>query len=86
VAETDGVSPAFLRELVRKAALQAARGGSASVKDEHFRAALDLLAHGGPTTRAMLGADGGAASTRLGSASYWEDAEDWESDEPEGSE
>ena len=60
VAETDGVSPAFLRELVRKAALQAARAGSPRVEDVHFREALQLLEQGGSITRAMLGADGGA--------------------------
>ena len=62
VAQTDGVSPAFLRELVRKAALQAARSGSATVRDEHFRAALELLEQGGSITRAMLGAGGGATA------------------------
>jgi ATPase family associated with various cellular activities (AAA)/AAA+ lid domain len=61
VAETEGVSPAFLRELVRKAALNAARAGSPRVEDAHFREALDLLERGGSITRAMLGADGGAA-------------------------
>jgi cell division protease FtsH len=60
VAATEGVSPAFLRELVRKAALQAARAGSARVEDAHFQEALDLLERGGPITRSMLGADGGA--------------------------
>jgi hypothetical protein len=59
VAETDGVSPAFLRELVRKAALGAARSGAALVEDAHFREALDLLERGGPIMRTMLGADGG---------------------------
>ena len=59
VAETDGVSPAFLRELVRKAALQAARAGSPRLEDVHFREALELLERGGSITRAMLGADGG---------------------------
>jgi hypothetical protein len=60
VTATEGVSPAFLRELVRKAALQAARAGSPRVADVHFREALDLLERGGPITRSMLGADGGA--------------------------
>jgi hypothetical protein len=65
VARTDGVSPAFLRELVRKAALHAVLAGSPTVRDEHFRQALDLLERGGSVTRAMLGADGGAAAARL---------------------
>ncbi len=60
VAETEGVSPVFLRELVRKAALHAARAGSPRVEDVHFREALDLLERGGRVTRAMLGADSGA--------------------------
>jgi SpoVK/Ycf46/Vps4 family AAA+-type ATPase len=65
VARTEGVSPAFLRELVRKAALHAALAGSATVADDHFRQALDLLERGGSITRAMLGADGGVAAARL---------------------
>jgi ATPase family associated with various cellular activities (AAA) len=72
VAETEGVSPAFLRELVRKAALQAARAGSARVEDTHFREALDLLERGGPITRSMLGADGGAVQ-RLEPEGDWEE-------------
>jgi hypothetical protein len=65
VAATEGVSPAFLRELVRKAALQAAVAGSETVGDVHFQAALSLLESGGAITRAMLGADGGEAARRL---------------------
>ena len=65
VAATEGVSPAFLRELVRKAALQAAVAESGTVDDAHFQAALALLESGGAITRAMLGADGGAAAERL---------------------
>jgi cell division protease FtsH len=61
VAATEGVSPAFLRELVRKATLFAARAGSDRVVDAHFRDALELLARGGRTTRTMLGGDDGAA-------------------------
>jgi ATP-dependent 26S proteasome regulatory subunit len=71
VAATEGVSPAFLRELVRKAALQAAIAGSDKIDDGHFRAALAILESGGSVTRAMLGADGGAAAQRLG-PSGWE--------------
>ena len=65
VAATEGVSPAFLRELVRKAALHAAVAGSETVEDVHFRGALALLESGGAITRAMLGADGGEAARRL---------------------
>jgi len=65
VAATEGVSPAFLRELVRKAALQAAVAGSEKVEDTHFQTALALLESGGAITRAMLGADGGEAARRL---------------------
>ena len=71
MAQTDGVSPAFLRELVRKAALQAALSGSSTVRDEHFRAALELLEQGGSITRAMLGADGGAAASELEPGGGW---------------
>jgi ATP-dependent 26S proteasome regulatory subunit len=66
VAATEGVSPAFLRELVRKAALFAARSGALQVDDSHFREALTLLEQGGDITRAMLGAEGGAALRGLG--------------------
>jgi ATPase family associated with various cellular activities (AAA) len=75
VAETEGVSPAFLRELVRKAALQAALAGSARVEDAHFREALDLLERGGSITRSMLGADGGAAE-RLDPEDGWTEWEE----------
>jgi ATPase family associated with various cellular activities (AAA) len=75
VAETEGVSPAFLRELVRKAALHAAVAGSPRVEDAHFREALDLLERGGSITRAMLGADGGAVIERLDPEDGWDEAE-----------
>lgn len=55
---TEGVSAAFIRELVRKAALLAARAGSDQVTDEHFSDALALLEQGGSVTRAMLGGNG----------------------------
>jgi hypothetical protein len=76
VAETDSVSPAFLRELVRKAALHAAVTGSPRVEDRHFREALELLERGGSITRAMLGADGGAVE-RLDPENGWAEVE-WE--------
>jgi cell division protease FtsH len=74
VAETDGVSPAFLRELMRKAALHAARAGSPRVEDAHFRESLDLLERGGSITRTMLGADGGAIE-KLEAEDDWDEAE-----------
>jgi ATPase family associated with various cellular activities (AAA) len=76
VAATNGVSPAFLRELVRKAALHAALAGSPRVEDAHFREALALLERGGPITRSMLGADGGAVE-RLDPEDGWDEGE-WE--------
>jgi ATPase family associated with various cellular activities (AAA) len=79
IAASDGVSPAFLRELVRKAALQAALAGSDQVDDSHFSAALALLEGGGSLTRAMLGADGGAAAKRLDPDGFDED-DDWDSE------
>jgi hypothetical protein len=58
VERTDGASPAFLRELVRKAALRAAVAGDEVVDDGHFAAALDALEEGGALTRRILGAEG----------------------------
>ncbi len=67
VARTDGVSPAFVKELLRKAALGAleeeAAGGDGRpddepivVEDRHVHAALDeLLAAGAVLTRVLLG-------------------------------
>jgi hypothetical protein len=66
VQATEGVSPAFLRELVRKATLVSATSGATELTDDHFRAALDLLARGGQITRTMLGGDGGEALGKLG--------------------
>ena len=78
IAETEGVSPAFLRELVRKAALHAARAGSPRVEDVHLREALDLLERGGQITRSMLGAGGGALE-RLNPEGDWNEVEvEWD--------
>jgi hypothetical protein len=77
VEATDGVSPAFLRELVRKASLQAARAGDERVTDAHFAAGLRLLEQGGSITRTMLGGDGGAALRSMPDAD-WDDEEDWD--------
>lgn len=70
---TDGVSAAFIRELVRKAALVSARDGSPTTDDTHFAEALSLLEQGGSVTRAMLGGDGGRALGGLD--------EDWEDED-----
>jgi len=61
VAKTEGASPAFIQELVRKAALVAAEEDSTSngglwLKDAHFDEALhELLLCGGELTRNLLG-------------------------------
>jgi cell division protease FtsH len=59
VQRTQGVSAAFIRELLRKAALFAAdENGQAEliVRDAHVNAALDeLTVHGGVLTRTLLG-------------------------------
>ena len=56
VEQTEGASPAFLRELVRKAGLLAAVTGEASVSESHFLEALRELDEGGRLTRSILGA------------------------------
>lgn len=64
VKRTEGASPAFIQELVRKAALAAAEAGSTSgellrVTDAHFEAALaELILGGGELTRQLLGFPG----------------------------
>ncbi len=60
VRRTKGVSAAFIRELLRKAALLAAEadgtGGELTVTDRHMDEALaELLVAGGPMTRSLLG-------------------------------
>jgi hypothetical protein len=56
VAATDGASPAFLRELLRRAALLAAEEGVATVEDRHASAALDELREGHDSlTESLLG-------------------------------
>jgi ATP-dependent 26S proteasome regulatory subunit len=56
VAATQGASPAFLRELLRRAALLAAEEGVATVEDKHTIAALDELRQGGDSlTESLLG-------------------------------
>ena len=60
IERTEGVSPAFIKELLRKAAMAAATGGGASgrlvVTDVHVNGALDeLLAETESLTRLLLG-------------------------------
>ena len=63
IGKTDGASPAFIQELVRKAALVAAEEGSAAdgslkVTDAHFDTALrEMVYGGGELTRSLLGFD-----------------------------
>ncbi|WP_437956647.1 hypothetical protein WME76_35470 [Sorangium sp. So ce119] len=58
VARTKGVSAAFLRELLRKAALFAAdEGAGRAVEDRHVDTALrELAVEGGKLTQSLLGA------------------------------
>lgn len=66
VKRTKGVSAAFIRELLRKAAVLAAddappTGSALVVTDKHVEEALaELLVAGGPLTRALLGSAGRA--------------------------
>ena len=59
IGRTEGVSPAFIKELLRKAAMVAAGQGTDKllvVTDDHVNAALDeLLAETGSLTRLLLG-------------------------------
>ncbi|MGL4549782.1 MAG: AAA family ATPase, partial [Gemmataceae bacterium] len=63
VGQTEGASPAFLKELFRRAALMALGRGSSGeplpVSGEDFGAALrELVRTGGPLTRRFLGFPG----------------------------
>lgn len=81
VARTEGVTASFIKELVRKAALVAARSdtdrGRVTVSDEHVSQALDvLLDEGAGLTRALLGIgrEGAAAEVlppEMPSAAGW---------------
>jgi hypothetical protein len=57
VKRTEGVSAAFIRELMRKAALFAAEeGAEIAVGDTHLESALhELMTEGGPFTKSFLG-------------------------------
>lgn len=70
VEQTDGASPAFLRELVRNAALHAAASNQYTVKESHFKSALDELEEGGRLTRSILGAGVDAAPTAAGGSGF----------------
>ena len=64
IAELDGTSPAFIRELLRRAALVAAEAGEESLRvgDHELRAALQELRRGGDDlTQSLLGAQPPAA-------------------------
>jgi len=57
VTRTKGVSPAFIRELLRRAALFAADEGATVVGDKHVDGALqELVVQGGKLTQSLLGA------------------------------
>lgn len=69
VERTEGVTPSFIKELMRKAALLAAiesgDGDGLAVGDGHIHAALDeLMAEGSALTRALLGGAPSAAEER----------------------
>lgn len=55
VARTDGASPAYIKELFRKAALVAAIEGSATVRDGHLDRAMQELAAGGELAKRIVG-------------------------------
>jgi len=82
IEATENVSPAFLRELVRKAALFAATAGDDVVQDSHFADALGMLEQGGQLTKSLLGGGGEDALSRLGDVGDgdWDDG-GWEPDE-----
>jgi ATP-dependent 26S proteasome regulatory subunit len=66
IEATDQVSPAYLRELVRKAALHAAAAGDSVVDDRHFASALTMLEEGGQLMKSLLGGGGDEAISRAG--------------------
>jgi hypothetical protein len=70
VEKTDGASPAFLRELTRKAKIAAAVGDAGTVRDEHFEEALREMEEGGRLTRSILGAGGGGTAPQSAAGGY----------------
>ncbi|HEV8228849.1 MAG TPA: hypothetical protein VGQ86_02745, partial [Candidatus Limnocylindria bacterium] len=55
VEKTDGASPAYIKELLRKAALLAAIAGSQAVRGEHLDAAMKELEAGGELAKRIVG-------------------------------
>jgi ATP-dependent 26S proteasome regulatory subunit len=56
VGRTEGATPAYIKELMRKAALRAAESGSGTtVRNEHMLGALEELAQGGRLAERILG-------------------------------
>ena len=55
VQRTDGVSPAYIKELLRKAALLSAEEGAPGVGQRHVDAAADELAEGGRLAERLVG-------------------------------
>jgi len=56
VQRTEGASPAFIREMLRKAALFAADEGSDRIQDQQLDEAIhELVVEGGTLTRSLLG-------------------------------
>lgn len=57
IEQTKGASPAFIRELVRRAALLAVLDGRDTLlQDRHLEAALkEVLVDGGPLTKSLVG-------------------------------
>jgi hypothetical protein len=53
--KTDGASPAYIKELLRKAALLATIAGSKKVRPEHLDAAMKELAAGGELAKRIVG-------------------------------
>ena len=55
VDKTEGASPAYIKELLRKAALLAALAGSKTVREEHLDAAMKELEAGGELAKRIVG-------------------------------
>lgn len=69
VARTEGATPAYVKELLRKSALAAIEsGGGSVVLQEHVDAALEDMAHGGRLAERILGfrPDAGVAPAHPG--------------------
>ncbi|HYK98640.1 MAG TPA: AAA family ATPase [Candidatus Acidoferrales bacterium] len=55
VESTEGASPAYIKELLRRAALIASIDGEAKVRDAHLRQAMEELAAGGELAKRIVG-------------------------------